>query len=144
MGHRLYSIAELTAILQPADQVVEDPDLQIDTLAYDSRKLRNGGGALFFALKGLRDGHRFLGEAYEAGVRNFVIADRKQMASGNFPGANFLIVEDTLSAMQELAAFHRARFHYPVIAITGSNGKTIVKDWLYQLLSPHSKKPQKL
>src|SRR5690606_12477347 len=69
------------------------------------------------------------------GVRNFVIAEGKADPSV-FPHANFLIVRDTLAALQTLAAAHRERFSYPVIGITGSNGKTVVKEWLVQLLSP--------
>jgi len=134
--HKLYTITELVEILRPIGTLISDKGLQIHTLAFDSRKLRNGESSLFFALKGLRDGHQFLDEAFSQGVRNFVVSEQNLLDSERLPGANFLLVRDTLDAMQVLAAFHRSLFHYPVLAITGSNGKTIVKDWLYQLLSP--------
>jgi alanine racemase len=87
---------------------------------------------LFFAMIGdRRDGHEFIPDMHAAGVRNFVIS-KKEAAS--FEDSTFILVEDTLSALQKIAAHHRSRFSYPVIAITGSNGKTIVKEWLYQLL----------
>src|SRR5690606_31695775 len=90
---------------------------------------------LFFALEGRRDGHQYIDDAYAAGVRNFVVAEGWDHFR-RFDYANFIIVKDTLLALQELAAKHRARFSYPVIGITGSNGKTIVKEWLTQLLTP--------
>ena len=86
---------------------------------------------LFFALSGRRNGHEFIAEAYAAGVRNFVVRQRTEI---KMPDANFLMVDDVLAALQKLAAYHRSRFNLEVIGITGSNGKTIVKEWLYQLL----------
>lgn len=136
MKHKLYPISELVEILQPIGKLISDVEQQIHTLAYDSRKLRQAGSSVFFALRGLRDGHQFLGEAYALGVRNFVVSDPETINPERFPGANLLLVGDTLIAMQTLAAYHRTLFNYPVLAITGSNGKTMVKDWLYQLLSP--------
>jgi alanine racemase len=92
----------------------------------------------FFALQKNRDGHRYIREAYEKGVRNFVLqADEGQEME--LLEANILWVADSLVAMQELATFHRQKFDYPVIGITGSNGKTIVKEWLFQLMSPEYK-----
>lgn len=134
--HKLYTITELVEILRPIGTLIPDKEQRIHTLAFDSRKLRNAEASLFFALRGLRDGHQFLDEAYSQGVRNFVVSGQHMLDSERFAGANMLLVQDTLIAMQALAAFHRNLFHYPVLAITGSNGKTIVKDWLYQLLSP--------
>jgi UDP-N-acetylmuramyl pentapeptide synthase len=87
---------------------------------------------LFFALSGRRNGHEFVAGAYAAGVRNFVVEHGPEF---NLPEANFLIVADPLTALQALAAHHRSRFNLQVIGITGSNGKTIVKEWLYQLLN---------
>ena len=81
-----------------------------------------------------RNAHNFIGELYERGVRNFVV--QKDFDATAFANANFIFTDDTLAALQILAAYHRKQFNYPVIAITGSNGKTIVKEWLYQLLSP--------
>lgn len=103
-------------------------------LLTDSRSLSNPEETLFFALVTMHnDGHKFIPELYEKGVRNFVVQH-------DFPGmdqmsdANLYWVEDTLFALQEIAAEHRKQYSIPIIGITGSNGKTIVKEWLYQLL----------
>lgn len=134
MAQNVYSISELVKAMDPMDQHVVCPNARITTLAYDSRKIRDASGSLFFALQGVRDGHDFIASAYEKGVRNFVVS--RAVSYPDFPDANFLRVQDCLRAMQKLAAYHRSQFDYPVLAITGSNGKTIVKDWLFQLLSP--------
>ena len=89
--------------------------------------------ALFFAIKGERhDGHKFIADLFNQGVRNFIVSE----LNDDFKdlNANFIVVDDALKAMQRLAAHHRQHFNYNVIGITGSNGKTIVKEWLYQLL----------
>jgi len=105
----------------------------IEHLLIDSRKVYSSSTSLFFALKGSRrDGHQFIFELYKRGVQNFVISEVVEIA--DFPEANFILVTDTLEALQRLAGFHRKQFSIPVIGITGSNGKTIVKEWLYQLL----------
>lgn len=105
----------------------------VEYLLLDSRKIQSAPSSLFFAIKGFRrDGHQFIPELYEKGVRNFVISEK--IANKDFPEGNFLLVKDTLAALQQVAAFHRKQFNIPVIGITGSNGKTIVKEWLYQLL----------
>ena len=105
----------------------------IDHLLIDSRKLYSASSSLFFALKGpRRNGHQYVGGLYERGVRNFVVSEEVQ--TNNFPEGNFILMHDTLEALQKLAAYHRKQFHIPVIGITGSNGKTIVKEWLFQLL----------
>jgi len=107
----------------------------IKNLLTDSRRIVFPATSLFFALQSLRrDGFAFVEEVYHQGVTNFVVTQLPEVS--NYPGANFLVVKDTLQALQQLAAWHRSHFHYPVIGITGSNGKTIVKEWLYQLLSP--------
>ena len=107
------------------------------TLAWlltDSRSLWLPEETLFFALVGKRgDGHKYIEELYRRGVRNFVVS---RMPAEPHPDANYFVVRDTLAALQTLAAQHRSRFDIPVVGITGSNGKTIVKEWLYQLLSP--------
>lgn len=108
-------------------------DAMIERLLLDSRKVYSPATSLFFALKGpRRDGHQFIAELYKKGVRNFVISE--SVNNSSYTEANFLIVNDTLRALQDLAAWHRSQFNIPVIGITGSNGKTIVKEWLYQLL----------
>ncbi len=103
-------------------------------LAYDTRKIRVGDSSLFFALIQQRDGHRYIPEAYGKGVRNFVISDT-EFDINPYPDANFIWVENTLQALQQIAAYHRSHFSIPIIGITGSNGKTIVKTWLHQLIS---------
>ncbi len=101
----------------------------------DSRKLASPHKTLFFALEGVsNDGHNYIHELYDKGVRNFVIS-KKCFDIKIFEKTNFILVENTLKALQLLAAAHRNQFSYPVIAITGSNGKTVVKEWLYELLS---------
>ncbi len=117
-----------------AKPVIQRIEATIRTLLTDSRKLHDTAFGLFFALQNRRDGHSYLHDAYQAGVRSFVISD-KNIATNQFPEANFYLVEHTLQALQDLAAHHRSKFNYPVIGITGSNGKTIVKEWLFQLLS---------
>ncbi|MGB4398520.1 MAG: bifunctional UDP-N-acetylmuramoyl-tripeptide:D-alanyl-D-alanine ligase/alanine racemase [Daejeonella sp.] len=136
MNHILYSVEEITAGMH-AKASVQLKDAVIRALLTDSRKLSDMDQALFFALKGRRDGHSFIAEVYEAGVRNFVVSD-PDFDHLKYKGSNFYTVDDTLKALQDLAAMHRSRFQYPVIGITGSNGKTVVKEWLYQLLAPEN------
>lgn len=109
-------------------------DEPVRELAFDSRRIRQGGGTLFFALVSQRnDGHRYIGELYRKGVRHFVV--NSEFADiQSYPDADFIRTEDTLKALQTLAREHRKQFLIPVIGITGSNGKTTVKEWLYQLL----------
>ncbi|MEJ7659186.1 MAG: Mur ligase domain-containing protein [Hymenobacter sp.] len=105
------------------------------TLLLDSRRVGLTAGAVFFALRGPNhDGHHHLAALYAKGVRLFVVAYPASLEP--FAGAGFVLVPDTLAALQTLAARHRAAFAGPVWAITGSNGKTIVKEWLAQLLAP--------
>jgi len=108
----------------------------IDHLLLDSRKLLFPSTSLFFALGGpRRSGNSFIQELYEKGVRNFVVDESmKDDAVGKYPAADFLQVKNVLQALQLLVTWHRKKFDLPVIGITGSNGKTIVKEWLYQLL----------
>lgn len=110
------------------------PDMEIDNVAIDSRSLQNNGGTLFFALTGQnRDGHQFIPALIEKGVQNFVV---NRIPNGSEGKANYFIVPDTLKALQDFAIYYRQLYNFPVIAITGSNGKTIVKEWLNYLLSP--------
>ncbi len=105
----------------------------IEQICIDSRRIIHPSLSLFFALEtSHRDGHDFISDCYKKGVRNFII--HKQVDFTTFPEAGFLLVNNTLQALQTLAAYHRNQFQIPVIGITGSNGKTIVKEWLYQLL----------
>lgn len=108
---------------------------EIAELAIDSRKILDAATCLFIALKGtFRDGHQFITDAFEKGVRAFLVSEMPESLA-DFPGAAFLVVGDTLKAIQQIATAHREQFHLPVIGITGSNGKTSVKEWLFQLLA---------
>ena len=110
-----------------------DSALRIDHILTDSRKILFPSGSVFFAIPGYRrDGHIFIPESYQRGVRCFIVSQLP--VTEDYPGAVFVVVENPLDALQTLVAFHRSRFHYPVIGITGSNGKTIVKEWLNHLL----------
>ncbi len=100
----------------------------------DSRSLCFPESTLFFAIRTQRgDGHRFVPDLYQRGVRSFVV---DSVPEGDFPDAVFLLVPDSLQALQRLAERHRESFDIPVIGIAGSNGKTTVKEWIYQMLSP--------
>ena len=112
-------------------------EAQIRWLLTDSRSLCFPEETLFFALKTKRnDGHRYIDDLYRRGVRNFVVEVVPAQADERYPQTNFLKVVDTLAALQRLAERHRDEFDIPIVGITGSNGKTIVKEWLYQLLLP--------
>jgi len=126
-----YSIKHIAEIIRADDKVTGSS--VIDYLLIDSRKIVFPETSLFFAISGpRRDGHQFIKEVYERGVRHFVV--KKGFDGNDFSEAVFLHVPDVLAALQQLAAWHRKQFAIPVIGITGSNGKTIVKEWLYQLL----------
>ena len=109
-------------------------DIPVQDLLIDSRRMVHPAGIMFIALVSDRnDGHRYIPELVERGVECFLVSSW-QLAVGS-KGPVFIVVPDTLAALQKLAAHHRNQFSYPVVGITGSNGKTIVKEWLYQLLS---------
>lgn len=127
-----YSIKEIVGIIGAKANNLQDSTISI--LLTDSRRLSFPEQSLFFALKTkTNDGHRYIKELYKLRVRNFVVSDMLPEFE-SLQDANFLVVKDTLKALQKLAAYHRKRFNIPVIGITGSNGKTIVKEFLYQLL----------
>lgn len=129
-----YSIEYITNQLNA--KRIGNRDSQIDWILTDSRSLCFPEETLFFALKSKRnDGHKYIPELYERGVRNFVVEDL-HLNWNNYTDANFLQVANPLKGLQKLAEKHRGQFDVPVIGITGSNGKTVVKEWLYQLLSP--------
>lgn len=134
MIENFYTMDEIAAIVS-GELVLNAPlDDRVSELLTDSRKINHPSGSLFFAIKGERqDGHHFIGDLFREGVRNFIITERN--AINGFAG-NFILVEDALTALQQLTAAHRKKFSIPVIGVTGSNGKTIVKEWIYQLLRP--------
>jgi alanine racemase len=106
----------------------------VDDLVIDSRKISDPERSLFIAISTQRrQGATFIAEAFDKGVRNFLV--QEEVVADRFPGSSFILVKDTLQALQQIAAAYRRQFKIPVIGITGSNGKTVVKEWLYQLLS---------
>ena len=133
MQHQFYALSQIAEIVK--GQLTGDgASRQICDLLIDSRQLISADQALFFAIVSHRnDGHKYIKELYDKGVRAFVV---KYMPKEPCPEASFIQVADTLKALQTLAAHHRRQYDIPVIGITGSNGKTIVKEWLYQMLCP--------
>ena len=130
-----YSIKDITAILDCNEVPFEE--LNVSLLLTDSRSLKSPAETLFFAIKSKsNDGHRFIEELYKKGVRNFVTEQNLPIFS-TFKGVNIIKVDNSVKAMQKIAAAHRKKFKIPVIGVTGSNGKTIVKEWLNQLLQPN-------
>ena len=133
MSESSYTTEQITEIVGGRLVMNSPDDHRIVDLLTDSRKIIHPETSLFFAINGERhDGHKFIPELIVQGVRNFVVSDYSENLA--LLQANFIVVGESLVAMQKLAAWHRQRFHFPVVGITGSNGKTIVKEWLYQLL----------
>lgn len=128
-----YKIAEVVKAVGGKLLSKNKKETSIHELLLDSRKLIHPAQTLFFALGGMKlDGHSYIEELYKKGVRSFVVT--KEPNTETFPDANFVLVKDAVTALQKLTGAHRSKFQLPVIAITGSNGKTVVKEWLYQLL----------
>ncbi len=126
-------VQNITSILN-AKLFGNNSDATIDTISIDSRSLQNGSQTLFFALIGLNnDAHNYISELIEKGVQVFVVTHIPKDCENK---ARFFIVKDTLEALQQFATHHRSLFNFPIIGLTGSNGKTIVKEWLNFLLGP--------
>ena len=145
MQNEGYTVRRIASVV--GGQIIgnQSDTIVVKDILFDSRLLIDAENTLFFALSGGRnDGHKYISELYEKGVRAFVVNENyvENDAGSNhysplpYPDSTFIVVKDTLSALQKLAAFHRSQFNIPVVGITGSNGKTIVKEWLYQILSP--------
>jgi len=129
----IYTIQNIASLINGEAVIIND--VQIEHLLFDSRKIYTPQSSLFFAIVGARrNGHQFIDEVYKKGVRSFVVSHEVDVKK--FPEANFIKVDDSLQALQTLGIEHRKNFNIPFIGITGSNGKTIVKEWLYQLLHP--------
>ena len=129
IGYR-YNIIELADLIG-SEKIINDPNQKVDRISIDSRKIFSNDNLIFIALKGKNwDAHDYIEEAYSKGVRNFIIEKGITLPSDT----NIIYVENTLDALQQWAISHRSQFTIPIIAITGSNGKTIVKEWLFQLL----------
>lgn len=136
-----YSISAITDIVKGVLYSGNGDSASVNELSIDSRRLSHPEKTLFVALITSRnDGHNYISELYRKGVRNFLVSKLPPPLTpppigGRKGGGNFILVPDTLSALQAFAAFHRNQFNIPVIGITGSNGKTIVKEWLFQLIN---------
>lgn len=129
INYTLESIAEITG----GKIIQHNSSIQPEHLLLDSRKLIFPETTIFFSLQSShRNAQAFIDDLYKKKVYNFLID--KKLNFSSYPLANFIIVKDTLKALQDLAIHHRNKFNIPVIGITGSNGKTIVKEWLNQLL----------
>lgn len=131
-----YSIEQCAALFgtKPVGSLIE----QVSHVYFDSRKIQSPTGGLFFALDGTtRSGNQFIEDAYQKGIRLFVMG--KQHGTAMHPDALYFEVNDPLASLQALAAFHRKQFTYPVVAITGSVGKTTFKEWLFHCISDRFK-----
>lgn len=127
-----YNIKDIARIINAKPGRIGDHTVSI--LLTDSRRLSFPEQSLFFAIRTkTNDGHKYIEELYKLRVRSFVVSEMLPVFE-TMPDAHFLYVKDVVTALQKLAAFHRKRFDIPVIGITGSNGKTVVKEYLYQLL----------
>lgn len=126
-----FSAGELARIVN--GKCLGDPSNTFSELYYDTRKIHSGEFGLFAALTSSHNnGHLFIPAARKAGIKTFLVSQ----AIEPLEGEAVVLVENSLKALQQLAAYHRNRFHYPVVGITGSYGKTVVKEWLSKLLSP--------
>lgn len=131
-----YTISEIAAIVNGDLSDTRNGDNLIQHLLIDSRKIVSSENSLFFALVTRKNnGHNYIPDLYEKGIRNFIVSSLPENPE-NYLNANFILVKNTLVALQTLATYHRKQFNIPVIGITGSNGKTIIKEWLFLLLSP--------
>lgn len=128
----MYTIQNIASVLA-CEAAITNPTDVIQYLGIDSRRISFPDKTLFFSIVTSHgNGHLYIQEAYEMGVRNFCIQESINIE--NYPEANFITVHNTIESLQQLATFHSNQFNIPTVGITGSNGKTIVKEWLYQLL----------
>ena len=135
MQNEGYTINQIASVINGQIIGNQSDTIIVKSILFDSRLLIDAEDTLFFALYSARnDGHKYIKELYEKGVKAFVISQIDALQQ--YPDAVFVVVDDTFAALQTLAAYHRSRFDIPVVGITGSNGKTVVKEWLYQILSP--------
>lgn len=130
----MYSIKHISEII--GGSFFGTKDYECSVFLTDSRQLTQPIGTAFFALVSSRnDAHLYIDELVKKGVKCFVVSDENAITDKLLKAkVSFVLVKDTLVSLQKLAVFHRNQFNIPVIGITGSNGKTIVKEWLYQLL----------
>ena len=145
MQNEIYTIRKIASVVGGEVIGNQSDECIIKDILFDSRLLIDAENTLFFALcSGRNDGHKYIAELYEKGVKAFVVSRNyienyvktRLIASQHSSDTVFIVVNDTLVALQKLTAYHRMQFDIPVVGITGSNGKTVVKEWLYQILSP--------
>lgn len=128
----LYKIRDIVSVMQ-GEFFGNHSEAEIEHISLDSRHINFKEFSLFFAICGLRnDGHQFIDQLQSQGVKNFVVSDEKYINHTEL--CNFILVNDTLVGLQQLVSHHRSLFNIPIVGITGSNGKTIVKEWLFQVL----------
>ncbi|MCQ2285360.1 MAG: bifunctional UDP-N-acetylmuramoyl-tripeptide:D-alanyl-D-alanine ligase/alanine racemase [Bacteroidales bacterium] len=131
----MFSIAQLTNIVKPKAISISDEGSQVKQFVFDSRKVVFPQESIFFAIKTKKnDGHQYIDELVSKGVKTFIVSENLSKFEKHTSTCNFLQVEDVVLAMQQIASAHRKQFVMPVIGITGSNGKTIVKEWLSSML----------
>lgn len=130
------SIAQVSSVLEgKLHSNVKNAECPVSSICIDSRTVFDPEASLFFAIRSERnDGHRYISDLIYLGVRAFVVSDYSAEFE-KYGDCSFVVVPDTLKALQKLAAWHRSQFSIPVVGITGSNGKTIVKEWLFELLT---------
>ncbi|MDR1876133.1 MAG: bifunctional UDP-N-acetylmuramoyl-tripeptide:D-alanyl-D-alanine ligase/alanine racemase [Flavobacteriaceae bacterium] len=126
-----YSVSELAKIINA--KITGNPDKEVTQIFYDSRNIISPKGGVFFAIPAIHDGHLFMEEAYQKSIRIFVCTH----IPVPHKGASYLIVDNPVEALQKWAAYHLSRYNLETIGITGSNGKTIIKEWLYQCIWEH-------
>ncbi len=134
-----YDIEKIASVVDGKILSKDNINIYINDLLFDSRLLASPSTTLFFALRSHRNnGCKYINELYDKGVRAFVIEHSENIEPivRRNEQASFILVDDSLKALQKIATFHRKQFNIPIIGITGSNGKTIIKEWLYQILSP--------
>lgn len=126
-----YTTTDFSSWIKP-NQRLGNGDLPIHFVSTDTRKLNGANGGCFFALQGdFRSGESFIDEAYQLNIRVFVLSHKPKKIA---PDAVYFVVENPLAALQIVAMKHREKFNYPIIAIVGKNGKTTVKEWIYELI----------
>jgi len=127
-----YTLRQISEIV--SGKLFGQVETHISKLFIDSRSFISDKQSLFVAIKGERnDGHQYIADLYNKGINNF-IAEQIPKTTDSLKNANFIFVKDPLKALQQIAAHHRKQYTYPIVGITGSNGKTIIKEWIFQLL----------
>ncbi|MEI7595332.1 MAG: bifunctional UDP-N-acetylmuramoyl-tripeptide:D-alanyl-D-alanine ligase/alanine racemase [Bacteroidota bacterium] len=138
MDELKYNFLNIAKIVK--GKIISNPlQIDINEIFIDSRNVGNISSSLFIAIDGKNhNGHNYINDLFEKGIKNFIISNESFDIS-KYTDANFILVNNSINALQLLATFKRKQFTYPIVGITGSNGKTIVKEWLFQLLNQEKK-----